>query len=324
MVKLNNRDLDILQYIIENKDPKQAGIAEKTQTDRGNLSRRCNDLKELKLLKDESGLVFNNLYNRYLIIELMRGGPARYFIVDCLGNVISDITNFEYSYQTGLQVHLMSIINTVDEELYDAIGLVVHGKIKHNKIVDLFNEGDFDPYKFFSAITKKNIYVENFANLAALSHYIFEYADSHSLFYLRTNPGVGGGLVYHNRIFHGSSGAAMEPGWMIIQNGTNSFLPFDFGSFENELSNSSNLLNEENLQVYMDNLTFIIKNITSIVDPEILVVDSNLLRNNAPLIHMLNQDNVKVATLKTDECYKSFSKVMLLAETGIEYNKVGK
>ncbi len=325
MATFKNRDLDILQYIIEHIEVKQSEISETLGIDRGNLSRRCNEFREQGILKNETLLEFNNNYQSYLILEIKQN-RGRGFTTDTFGTITSEQVEFVYTTEQELQAQIFKTLKFFDTSSYDAIGCAVHAKIVNQKIKHI--EGtplaDFDICNFIKTINNKPVYIENFANLAALSHYIYEYPEKHSLFYLRTHRGIGAGLIYHNKIFHGFSGSAMEPAFLLMDDRKENKYSSLFFYNENNVKITGDILGDTNTKEYIDSLNYIINSIAAIIDPEIFILDSTLFEEHEHLLYMLKQKNIQLSKIEHKDCYKSICKIILQGETGITYTRIGK
>lgn len=323
MATLNTRDLQIIKYIIETPKPKQATISSLFEIDRGNLSRRCNQFKQMNLLANTTALQFNSDFQHYLIIEIMQN-KIRAFITNCYGEITSKEHSMDFLGFNSLQEALISFFKVFDNTSYEAVGCVVHSQIKNN-IITHFHNNDIKNFPILSilkSITEKNIYLENFANVAALTHYVYTDSFSHSLFFMRTMPALGAGLVYHQEIFHGFSGCAMEPGWMLFNYDKRSFFNDYFTGVESKLLNETTT--DFDTQMYIESLNLIITNISSIVDPEGVIIDCDFIRANPHLLYRLKHENIRLSEIPNNKCYKSICKIILQKETGINYTKVAK
>lgn len=320
MTNLKQFDIEIIECIINNQGIKQSELSQRFNINKSNISRKCKTFKDLNILLDNSHLQFNPTFVTNLIIEIQYNN-IRYFLADSFGEILSDQFNISYNNEISLQVALSNVLEYFDEKSYDCIGCVVHSQIQNNKISHFHNSDikDFPIHDYLSTLTDKNIYIENFSNAAALTHFMTSHSECHSLFFLRTSPGLGAGLVYHGKIFHGFNGSAMEPGCTLFDSDEPGIYNRSFEKYEHELSSSTDILNEELLIDYLANLNLVLKIVKSFVDPEIIVIDSNLLKNNPKLLFRIPFEGIEPSHLANDNCYKSICQIILQAETSITY-----
>ncbi len=300
---------EIIQYIIENKHPKQAEISEKLSIDRGNLSRICSTLKNENILVNTQNLEFNANYQTYLLIQI-KLKKVIYNLVNSMGQQLSQIKELYFDSQNELQNQIIFLLNDTSTNTYDAIGVIVQSKLVNNKISYLGSSNimDFDIYNFIKTFTNKNLYIENYANISAYTHYLYEYDMPHSILYIRANNGIGAGLIYHKEIFHGYNGSALEP----LDYNRDNYDPALEGILAGE-----DVDNEKFIAFIND----IINSMSLILDPEIIIIDSNITKDNPHLIFSFDKKNIVQSVFDEDISYISMCKLILRGETNINYNK---
>lgn len=327
MINLSKREQEIIQYIIEHPNVKQIELSEVFTIDKGNLSRICQNLKKKNILHPGTKLVFNEACRNYLIIEIFHT-HLRYFTCNIYGEKTSDISILEFQGKLiFLHSSLANIISQIDQSTYDCIGCLVHSNI-HNDCIPYLGKTDIHnfPIKdFISSLTSHTVHICNFANTAALTTFLYSpnFVNCHSLFFMRTSPGLGGGLVHNNSIFSGISGSAIEPAWMLSNIDSDNTVNDTFTELELRLLNEKDIQFSNDLIAFIENLEFILKNITAILDPEYIVIDSPLMRKHPHLIYSLNFDNLYLSDINEENYYKSISRTIFHAEEGITFNYIG-
>lgn len=319
MLNLNTLDVKIIEFIIENTQCKQSAITREFNIDKGNLSRRCKAYKQLGLLKEGVLLEINPTFNTYLILEIKHFEVLSFF-TDIFGNKVSKVTSHSYTDNNSLYAVIQQILEGSNHTSFDAIGCVVHGKLQNGIISHVATTPiyDFPITSYLSTLTDKNIYVENFANVAALSNYLLSGEKTHSLFYLRTSPALGAGLIYNAEIFHGFSGTAMEPGWMLLSYSSNEFYNDFFMSLEENFESDSKPKDSQIIN-YIEHLNQIVSNVSSILDPEIFIIESSVLKLHPLLLHSLNHKEISLSSVPLEECYKSICKLIFRGQTQVNY-----
>ncbi len=319
MPNLDFIDDKIIEYIIANDKCKQSSVSRQFNIDKGNLSRKCKQYKETGLLKMETLLQVNPEFNKYLILEI-KHTKVLAFITDIFGTKISDVQSYKFCNMQSLYSTLQEIFKLNEHTDYDAIGCVIHGQLQNGIInhISTTSIRDFPISSYLSTLTDKNVYIENFANVAALSNYLVGSKKKHSLFYLRTSPALGAGLIYHSEIFHGFSGAAMEPGWMLLSHSSNDFYNDFFMNLEANF-NQDDHNPDDSIDTYIKHLNQIVSNVSSILDPEMFVIESSVLKKHPHLLYSLNHSNITLPKISIDDSYKSICKLIFRGQTGVDY-----
>ncbi len=156
-------------------------------------------------------------------------------LIDLYGHIVSEVI-IPTEADRGYNVVLDRLANTVDSVLTEknvdksqikAVGVAIPGQIdyKHG-IVRLAPNLKWHDLPIQSDITARlglPVYIDNYANLAALGEYKYGIGAvpankeaCRSLAYISVSTGIGGGIVIDGRIVRGAGGAAGEFGHMTI------------------------------------------------------------------------------------------------------------
>ncbi len=160
--------------------------------------------------------------NKLVGIDVKHSGA----IAVCLDDNQTVVDSYKTDFHSGEEstLHLGGFINELKTKFgdFDKVGLTVPGLLnkrtgriaysahipQHSKI-DLLGE--------LRKSTAVNVHIENDANAAAYGEYVLGAGrGNQDMFYITLGSGVGGALIFDDKIWHGASGFAGEFGYVVV------------------------------------------------------------------------------------------------------------
>lgn len=322
-IKKINRSL-IIEKIVNEGLISRANLSKITKLTRATISAQVADLIEEGLIIETHHeylsvgrkpimLSLNGAAGYALGIDLDYG-RITFSISDLLGNLVetNTIENATTDYHEILQI-LVTEINKYNKQFsncrYGIVGVVVgiHGLVASDEIIHYVPRFQWHNIHLKEDLEKKidmTIFIENNANLSALSERVYVHHDTQNLLCANFYSGIGLGIMINNEVFRGNEGYAGEAGHMIVVPGGERCNCGNYGCWEQYASERSLFrkleealqienISYEQIQKWLDDKNEVVlkhmeqfiyflaigmNNMINLYNPDVLVLNSELLR----------------------------------------------
>lgn len=318
-IKTENMKL-VMEKIIEHREITRIELSRITKLNKATISSIMNEFEDKELVIPTDKIIKTS--GRSAIVYTLNKNAGRIISIELLANSIYGIISNlfgEILYELKLKVEdtefstylkvLLSAIDILKSNTFEStygligIGVSVYGIVSNDKKIKYatFNAWkDIDIKSIIEEYTGVETFVENEANISALSEYI-AHNRLDNIASLNIGLGVGLGYVTNNNLYTGANGFAGEIGHTVIVPNGRKCICGNYGCLEMYLSNpailnsyyekTNNIINFDTfinlvknrdnvaLDIYNDFINYLsiaINNISHILNPKMIAVNSKL------------------------------------------------
>lgn len=362
----------ILKAIIDNSSISRADLAKNTNLNKASVSSITKSLIEKNLVIETGTGDASSAGGRKPVLLEFYPYNGALLSIDVGTNYIRGIMTYldgkEISWyeQENITISKMNVINIIHQVINKLIynktieikGLTVgvHGVVKDNNIrfTPYYDLTNFNLFEQLSQTFPFPIYIENEANLVALSAYCFG-LKAENLIALSVHSGIGAGIVVDGILQKGIHGEAGEIGHSILYpNGidcpcgnkgcfeqyASTIVLFDHINKDNSINvNSMEQLTQEysngNIKIidYLHENAFLmsigINNLSNILNPETIVINSSVYNKIPELVDVIKDNldgqfskNIKLQTSELQEKSIVMGGIALASQHYLRINKL--